>query len=54
MNELDFYIEINARFAISENDEKNIYGVKNFSIFIIFFCNLLNCLKLRQAHKSIE
>ena len=31
---LDFYIEINARFAISENDEKNIYGVKNFSINI--------------------
>ena len=34
MNDLDFYIEINARFAISENDEKNIYGVKNFSINI--------------------
>lgn len=34
MNDLDFYIEINARLAISENDEKNIYGVKNFSINI--------------------
>lgn len=34
MNDLDFYIEINARFAISEEDEKNIYGVKNFSINI--------------------
>lgn len=34
MNDLDFYIEINARFAISEKDEKNIYGVKNFSINI--------------------
>lgn len=31
---LDFFIEINARFAISEEDEKNIYGVKNFSINI--------------------
>lgn len=34
MNDLDFYIEINTRFAISEEDEKNIYGVKNFSINI--------------------
>lgn len=34
MNDLDFYIEIDTRFAISEYDEKNIYGVKNFSINI--------------------